>query len=59
MKNDLYTLLEKEYPEAIKGEVTMPGGTVIPVLGTIGDDGINSIHPTAMELIETTAASKF
>jgi len=51
MKNELFRRLEKECPEAIRGQVTAPDGMTVPILGTIGDGCPRTIHPHAEKII--------
>ena len=52
MKNELFKALEKECPAAIKGEIVTMNGMIIPVVGSIGDNGKNDITPGFWECLD-------
>lgn len=45
--------MENECPQAIKGVEMLPSGVVIPVVGSVRDDGSNDIDPSFWDTLKT------
>lgn len=43
--------LRTECPQAIKETETLPSGLVVPILGSVRDDGSHDIDPAALAII--------
>lgn len=53
----LLAKMQSEMPQAIRGVETLPGGMMVPIIGTVGADGSNDIDPAFWDLLKRETQS--